>query len=398
MTTRKTTPKKNESPLQKRASDARPTSSKVLATRMSDNKVDAKIEAWQEEGMPQAVLDLARKGLRAGELDQTECDTVLADPKINEEQTQKFYTFVIDQSIKLREKEIFDENEWDDSNVDMALGDSTRLYLNSIRATPLLNSEEERMLAQRKDLGDLRAKEQLIKANLRLVVSIAKRYNNRGLELLDLIQEGNTGLMRAIEKFDWTKGFKLSTYATWWIRQSITRALADQSRPIRIPVHKVEIINRIRRFERELHGELGREPTKEEVALRAGIEVEELEELKRVSQDTISLDSPISDNETSIGEMLEDKDTSQPENAIIEGLRAEEIESRLSILPLREQQVLTLRYGLGGEQPRTLEETGAKIGITRERVRQIEGRALDFLRNDNSSVGLRDMLEGANDD
>jgi RNA polymerase primary sigma factor len=275
----------------------------------------------------------------------------------------------------------------------VALDDPVRMYLKEIGRVPLLTAEEEVELARRMEMGDKHAKSRLIEANLRLVVSIAKRYVGRGMQLLDLIQEGNMGLIKAVEKFEFRRGFKLSTYATWWIRQAITRAIADQARTIRIPVHMVETINKLIRTSRHLIQELGREPTPEEVAEEMGITPDKVREILKIAQEPVSLETPIGEEEDShLGDFIEDEDAPAPVDAASFLLLREQIESVLDTLNEREQRVLRLRFGLDDGKARTLEEVGREFGVTRERIRQIEAKALRKLRHPQRSKRLKDYL------
>ncbi len=276
----------------------------------------------------------------------------------------------------------------------VAIDDPVRMYLKEIGRVPLLSAEEEVELAKRIEQGDEEAKRRLAEANLRLVVSIAKRYVGRGMLFLDLIQEGNLGLIKAVEKFDYRKGYKFSTYATWWIRQAITRAIADQARTIRIPVHMVETINKLVRVSRQLLQELGREPTPEEIARAMGIDEEKVREIMKIAQEPVSLETPIGEEEDShLGDFIEDEEAVAPAEAASYRLLKEQLEDVLNTLTEREQEVLRLRFGLDDGRARTLEEVGQIFGVTRERIRQIEAKALRKLRHPSRSKKLKDYLE-----
>ena len=282
-------------------------------------------------------------------------------------------------------------------NVDAFADDSVRMYLREIGKVPLLSQEEELELANRAMDGDKKAKDKLAEANMRLVVSIAKRYGGRGLDFLDLIQEGNTGLLRAVEKFDPSKGFKFSTYATWWIRQAITRAIADQARTIRIPVHMVETINKVMRTTRKLTQELNREPTNAEIAEAMGMEVSKVEYVMRIKQDIASLDASIGrdgdDDESVLGDFIEDSERDSPEDATANQILKEQIAEILTTLSEREQKIIRLRFGIGGGRPHTLEEVGNEFSVTRERIRQIEAKALAKLRKNKQTKKLHGYLK-----
>ena len=272
------------------------------------------------------------------------------------------------------------------------LDDPVRMYLKEIGQVKLLSGEEEIELAKRVSEGDQEAKNKLTEANLRLVVSIAKKYSGRGLHILDLIQEGNTGLIRAVDKFDWTKGNKFSTYATWWIRQAITRAIADQARTIRVPVHMVEVINKATRCNRKLVQELGREPTVEEIAAELNLPVEKIIEANRTAADTLSLDTPVGDEEdTSIGSFVEDERTPGPADATSNALLAEALKEILDTLTEREADVLRMRFGMYDGRTHTLEEVGQIFGVTRERIRQIENKAIRKLRHPSRAKKIKDF-------
>lgn len=298
------------------------------------------------------------------------------------------------------EEELDEEEEIDVEKIDLSVPegvgveDPVRMYLKEIGKIPLLSTEEEIELAKRMELGDDEAKKRLAEANLRLVVSIAKRYVGRGMQFLDLIQEGNLGLIKAVEKFDYRKGYKFSTYATWWIRQAITRAIADQARTIRIPVHMVETINRLVRTSRQLVQELGREPTTEEIAARMDILPERVREIRKISQDPVSLETPIGEEEDShLGDFIQDENVAVPADQATFTLLHEQLMETLETLTEREQRVLRLRFGLDDGRPRTLEEVGKVFHVTRERIRQIEAKALRKLRHPSRSKKLKDYLD-----
>lgn len=274
------------------------------------------------------------------------------------------------------------------------INDPVRMYLKEIGRVPLLNAEEEVALALKIEQGDQEAKQRLAEANLRLVVSIAKRYVGRGMQFLDLIQEGNMGLMKAVEKFDYQKGFKFSTYATWWIRQAITRAIADQARTIRIPVHMVETINKLIRIQRQLLQDLGREPTPEEIGAEMDLPTEKVREILKIAQEPVSLETPIGEEDDShLGDFIEDQEATSPAEHAAYELLKEQLESVLDTLTDREENVLRLRFGLDDGRTRTLEEVGKVFGVTRERIRQIEAKALRKLRHPSRSKQLKDFLE-----
>lgn len=296
------------------------------------------------------------------------------------------------------EEELSDEDlEITVDNVDAFADDSVRLYLREIGKIPLLTPEEETKLAKKIVEGDKKAKDKMVEANMRLVVSIAKRYSGRGLDFLDLIQEGNTGLLRAVEKFDPEKGFKFSTYATWWIRQAITRAIADQARTIRIPVHMVETINKVLRTTRKLTTELNREPTTEEIAKELDMEVEKIEYVMKIKQDIASLDASVGrdgdDEDSVLGDFVEDEERVSPEESAATQILKEQLASIIATLSDREQKIIKMRFGIGGERPHTLEEVGAEFSVTRERIRQIEAKALSKLRKHKDTKKLHEYLK-----
>ncbi|MFZ1361269.1 MAG: RNA polymerase sigma factor RpoD [Candidatus Saccharimonadales bacterium] len=299
--------------------------------------------------------------------------------------------------------ELIDEEEADEETInngqyfDDVSDDSVRLYLREIGKIPLLNAEEELALAQRVVAGEKKAKDKMAEANMRLVVSIAKRYSGRGLDFLDLIQEGNTGLLRAVEKFDPDKGFKFSTYATWWIRQAITRAIADQARTIRIPVHMVETINKLLRTQRRMTQELNREPTIEELAKELEMEPEKVEYVIKIKQDITSLDAGVGrdgdgEDESVLGDFIEDEDSATPEESATTQLLKEQVQSVLSTLSDREQKIIKMRFGLENGKSHTLEEVGQEFAVTRERIRQIEAKALAKLRKHKDAKKLHEYL------
>lgn len=282
-------------------------------------------------------------------------------------------------------------------NVDAFADDSVRLYLREIGKIPLLTPEEEADLAQRIVKGDKKAKDKMVESNMRLVVSIAKRYGGRGLDFLDLIQEGNTGLLRAVEKFDPDKGFKFSTYATWWVRQAITRAIADQARTIRIPVHMVETINKVLRTTRKLTSELNREPTNEEIAKELDMDPEKIDYVMRIKQDIASLDASVGregdDEDSVLGDFIEDEERDSPEDSAANQILKEQLSEIIATLTDREQKIIRLRFGIGGGRPHTLEEVGNEFDVTRERIRQIEAKALSKLRKNKETKKLHEYLK-----
>jgi len=349
---------------------------------------------------------LVEQGLEKGFLTYDEIVAGLDDVELTNDQVEDFYTYLIDHSIELVEglehKSLPHEEPPQpeeakvvpklDLSVEPSL-DSLRLYLREIGKVPLLTADQEITLAKRIERGDPAAKQHMIEANLRLVVSIAKGYLGRGLSFLDLIQEGSLGLIRAVEKFDYRKGFKFSTYATWWIRQAVTRAIADKARTIRIPVHMVEKLNKVVHIERQLVQRLGREPLPEEIAEELDIETYEVREILRMSQHPISLEKPIGEDEdSSLGDFVPDEQAESPFDTTSLSLRREDVEVALSALPDRERRVLELRYGLDGSQPCTLEEVGRTFGVTRERIRQIENNTLKKLEGLPEAQGLRDCV------
>jgi RNA polymerase primary sigma factor len=354
---------------------------------------------------------LLEKGKKEGRLEQKEIFKEIPDTPENLDILDVLYGEMSEAGVELivaDEPPIDDfSDEWvteEDEEIltepvaaylDDVSDDSVRLYLREIGKIPLLTAEEELALAHRVVAGDKSAKDKMAEANMRLVVSIAKRYVGRGLDLLDLIQEGNTGLLRAVEKFDPNKGFKFSTYATWWIRQAITRAIADQARTIRIPVHMVETINKLLRTQRRLTQELNREPTNEEIAREMDIEVEKVEHIMKIKQDIHSLDQSVRDDEEDsvLGDFVEDEDTISPEDSAATQLLKEQVKDLLSSLSEREQKIIRLRFGLEDGKSHTLEEVGQEFSVTRERIRQIEAKALAKLRKHKDSKRLLDYIK-----
>ena len=323
-----------------------------------------------------------------------ELEAKLEKLTLTPEQNAELYRYLEENGVKIVDTFDKDNSALYKSIGDVAVDDPVKMYLKDIGKVPLLSTEEEAELAKRMLDGDEDAKQKLSEANLRLVVSIAKRYVCRGMLFLDLIQEGNLGLMKAVEKFDYTKGFKFSTYATWWIRQAITRAIADQARTIRIPVHMVETINRQVRAQRALLQELGREPTPEEIGEYMGIPAEKVVEIQKIAQDPVSLETPIGEEEDShLVDFIEDTKTIAPGDMAAQSMLREQLIAALHKLTPREEKVIRLRYGLDDGRQRTLEEVGKEFNVTRERIRQIEAKALRKLRNPSKSKKLRDYLE-----
>ncbi|MDP3487537.1 MAG: RNA polymerase sigma factor RpoD [Bacillota bacterium] len=366
----------------------------------------------KKETQIEAVKELIERGKKRGVLTYKEIGKHLSEFELEPEQIDDFYetlatlgvdlipgtseALAVEPDVDAIRGENEEEVEQGEIGIPdgVRLDDPVRMYLKEIGRVPLLNSKEEVELAKRMEDGSEEAKRRLVEANLRLVVSIAKRYVGRGMLFLDLIQEGNLGLMKAVEKFDYRKGYKFSTYATWWIRQAITRAIADQARTIRIPVHMVETINKLIRVTRQLLQELGREPTPEEVAAEMGMPVERVHEIHKIAQEPVSLETPIGEEEDShLGDFIPDEDAPAPADAAAYVLLREQLDEVLSTLTAREQKVLRLRFGLEDGRSRTLEEVGQEFGVTRERIRQIEAKALRKLRHPSRSKWLKDFLE-----
>ena len=359
------------------------------------------------------LLELAKS--KKNVLDEKEVLDAFAGEELTPEKLDRIYDFLdkkhvdvlkmsndddMDPDLFSEDEDADPEDEIDVEHIDLSVpegigvDDPVRMYLKEIGKVPLLSPDEEIELAKKIELGDEEAKKKLAESNLRLVVSIAKRYAGRGMQLLDLIQEGNLGLIKAVEKFDYRKGYKLSTYATWWIRQAITRAIADQARTIRIPVHMVETINRLVRTQRQLVQKLGREATPEELAKELDMPVDRVREIMKISQDPVSLETPIGEEEDShLGDFIQDNNVEVPADAATYTLLHEQLMDVLSTLTEREQKVLRLRFGLDDGRPRTLEEVGRQFNVTRERIRQIEAKALRKLRHPSRSKILKDYLD-----
>ena len=371
--------------------------------KMSIEEKKAKLQEKLQE-----LLALAKK--KKNSLEYQEISEFFKDMELDADEFEKILDFLETNNIdvlRIMDDDdidydiIFDdEDEVEVEKIDLSVPDGVsiedpvRMYLKEIGKVPLLSAEEEIELAKRMELGDQEAKKRLAEANLRLVVSIAKRYVGRGMLFLDLIQEGNLGLIKAVEKFDYRKGYKFSTYATWWIRQAITRAIADQARTIRIPVHMVETINKLIRVSRQLLQELGREPTPEEIAAEMNMPVDRVREILKISQEPVSLETPIGEEEDShLGDFIQDDNVPVPADAAAFTLLKEQLEEVLGTLTEREQKVLTLRFGLEDGRARTLEEVGKEFNVTRERIRQIEAKALRKLRHPSRSRKLKDYLE-----
>ena len=389
------------------------------------NSEFAENEVLDEETKAQIIKDLTEKASskKKKSLSYTDVSNRLGDMELDKDQMEEIYELLMSKGVEVdmeNEPDDIDLLELEDEEVDdpevdaviaenpdakeidleatisknIAVDDPVRMYLKEIGKVPLLTAQEEIDLAKRMEQGDEYAKQKLCEANLRLVVSIAKKYVGRGMLFLDLIQEGNLGLIKAVDKFDWTKGYKFSTYATWWIRQAITRSIADQARTIRIPVHMVETINKLIRVSRQLLQEEGREPTPDEIAAEMGISVEKVREILKISQEPVSLETPIGEEEDShLGDFIPDDDAPAPAEAAAFSMLKEQLDKVLGGLAERERKVITLRFGLEDGHPRTLEEVGREFGVTRERIRQIESKTLTKLRHPSRSAKLKDYLE-----
>lgn len=347
-----------------------------------------------EEQLQQLKNDFVTEYKQKGSIgSDTLCDK-LEKIDLDPSQMEEIYKTLETSGIKIVDDYEKDKELYDQLLKEISMDDPVKMYLKDIGKVPLLSADDEIELARKMMDGDEDAKRELSIANLRLVVSIAKRYVGRGMQFLDLIQEGNLGLMKAVEKFDYQKGFKFSTYATWWIRQAITRAIADQARTIRIPVHMVETINKVLRVQRQLMQEFGREPTPEEIAKEMGIPEQRVVEIQKISQDPVSLETPIGEEEDShLGDFIQDDNVPVPAEAAAQTLLKEQLDEVLSTLTEREQKVLRLRFGMSDGRARTLEEVGKEFDVTRERIRQIEAKALRKLRHPSRSRKLRDYLD-----
>ncbi|ACJ33234.1 RNA polymerase sigma factor RpoD [Anoxybacillus flavithermus] len=361
--------------------------------------------------LEQVKEQLVELGKKRGVLTYEEIAERLSSFDLDSDQMDEYYEYLNEQGIEVVGESDLDDTDLDDPDFDdlkdeefdlndlsvppgVKINDPVRMYLKEIGRVPLLSAEEEIELAKRIEQGDEEAKRRLAEANLRLVVSIAKRYVGRGMLFLDLIQEGNMGLIKAVEKFDYRKGYKFSTYATWWIRQAITRAIADQARTIRIPVHMVETINKLIRVQRQLLQDLGREPSPEEIAEEMDLTPEKVREILKIAQEPVSLETPIGEEDDShLGDFIEDQDATSPAEHAAYELLKEQLEDVLDTLTDREENVLRLRFGLDDGRTRTLEEVGKVFGVTRERIRQIEAKALRKLRHPSRSKRLKDFLE-----
>ena len=380
----------------------------VCAQIRKDGHMEENAQKFLEKMNELVALGKKKKSI----LDVQEINDFFADMELSAEQMEKVFEYLEGQNIDVLritadtdddvdiDNMIAEEEEVDMENIDLSvpegvsIEDPVRMYLKEIGKVPLLSAEREIELAKRMEEGDEDAKKELAEANLRLVVSIAKRYVGRGMLFLDLIQEGNLGLIKAVEKFDYHKGYKFSTYATWWIRQAITRAIADQARTIRIPVHMVETINKLIRVSRQLLQELGREPLPEEIAKELDMPVERVREILKISQEPVSLETPIGEEEDShLGDFIQDDNVPVPAEAAAQTLLKEQLDEVLDTLTEREQKVLRLRFGMNDGRARTLEEVGKEFDVTRERIRQIEAKALRKLRHPSRSRKLRDYLD-----
>ena len=381
----------------------------MMDAELKDMELQETSENTTEKKKKVDMEGLIEKG-KKGKLSASDLDEAIEEMDFDAESLDKLYETLEDNGIAFDGEISSEEMSAIESEVEkfgagenmerileqegLAIDDPVRLYLKEIGRVPLLSNDKEKVLAERMMEGDEAAKNELVEANLRLVVSIAKRYVGRGMFFLDLIQEGNLGLMKAVEKFDHTKGYKFSTYATWWIRQAITRAIADQARTIRIPVHMVETIHKVSRYSRQLMQENGREPTSEEIGEKLGMSAEKVREIMKIAQDPVSLETPIGEEEDShLGDFIPDDDTPSPAEATSTNILREELERQLHTLTPREEHVIKLRFGLYDGRTRTLEEVGKEFDITRERIRQIEAKALRKLRHPSRARHLKGFME-----
>ena len=404
----KTQTKKMSKPKKEGKSVAKKTVKKTKKSTNSSKMILQDSGIGLTEARKKKIRELVLKGMSQGYVTQDALLDLFPDAEEFVAELDDLYDEFFQKEIDVFETSAESEDEFDEkaaselekeleilTTIDSrSISDPVRMYLREIGRIPLLTRDQEIELAQKNEAGDLKAKEKLTSSNLRLVVSIAKKYIGRGMSFLDLIQEGNKGLIRAVEKYDWKKGFKFSTYATWWIRQAITRAIADQARTIRIPVHMVETINKLIRISRKLMQQLGREPTPEEVGEVMEITPEKVREILKISQKTTSLETPIGDDEDSyLGDFIEDTKQATPYELTSQRLLRENIEEVLSALSDREGKVLEMRFGLRGAKPMTLEEVGREFGVTRERIRQIEAKALRKLKHPSKRRMLQDYLD-----
>ena len=404
---KKKTAKKKAEPTEEIAEEIAPATEKPKKKKSSKKKAEEPKE--EKKSKEQVILDLIAEGKKNESLTFEEISSKLAEFDLDSDQMDTVFETLESMGIEITSG--FEEIELEDLDDDsmeiskdeledltvpdsVSIDDPVRMYLKEIGKVPLLTNEEELELSQRMSEGDLKAKKRLAEANLRLVVSIAKRYVGRGMLFLDLIQEGNLGLIKAVEKFDYKKGFKFSTYATWWIRQAITRAIADQARTIRIPVHMVETINKLIRVNRQLVQDYGRDPSPEEIAKELNIPIDKVGEIMKIAQEPVSLETPIGEEEDShLGDFIQDEDALEPAESATQTLLREQLNEVLESLTAREEKVLRLRFGLDDGRTRTLEEVGQEFNVTRERIRQIEAKALRKLRHPSRSKKLRDFME-----
>lgn len=399
----KKTEEKEKKTVKKAATKTKKVSKK--ATKAKTEKKETKAKKMPKS-LQEEIKALVKKSKKRGFVTQDEILDIFVEPEIYVDELDDLYDTFFKKGVDIFESVSEDQSE-DDKDVlkqeldvlanlgNVGATDPVRMYLKEIGRIPLLTREEEIRLAQQVEAGSEKAKKQLIDANLRLVVSIAKKYIGRGMTFLDLIQEGNKGLIRAVEKYDWTKGFKFSTYATWWIRQAITRSIADQARTIRIPVHMVETINKLMRTARRLMQDLGREPTPEEIGEKMEMDADKVREILKISQNTTSLETPVGDGEddSTLGDFIADEKQDSPYDVTSKQMLSENVEEVLKALSDREAKVLRMRFGLAGNRTMTLEEVGKEFGVTRERIRQIEAKALRKLKHPSKRKKLQDFLD-----